>query len=108
MDSEQFHIFFLEEAKPFCVCTPKSIPFAYRDKLQAKLQLLQDQNIIAPEPTAWCTSIVVTPKKELIRSGSVWTYHTLTSMSGERDTNHSHPHRQWQTLHQTKQPFSPS
>ena len=64
MDDEQFHISLLEEAKPFCVRTPRSIHFANWHKLQAELQLLLDQNIIAPvtEPTAWCASIVVPPK----------------------------------------------
>ena len=52
-------------AKPFCVNTPRSVPFAYRDKLKAELDLLQSQQIIAPvtEATEWCIPIVVTPKK---------------------------------------------
>ena len=53
------------DAKPFCVRMPRTIPFAFRDKLKAELDLLQEQNIIAPvtEPTDWCAPIVVTPKK---------------------------------------------
>ena len=41
------------------------MPFAYRDKLKAELELLQQQGIIAPvtEATCWCAPIVVTPKK---------------------------------------------
>ena len=65
MEGEQFHISLTENAIPFCVKTPRSIPFAYRDKLKAELNLLQDQGIVAPvtEVTEWCAPIVVTPKK---------------------------------------------
>lgn len=65
MEGELFHIALTEDAKPFCVHTPRTIPYAFRDKLKAELQLLQEQNIIAPvtEPTEWCAPIVVTPKK---------------------------------------------
>ena len=43
----------VDNAKPFCVSTPRSIPFAYWDKLQAELDLLLAQGIIVPvtEPT---------------------------------------------------------
>ncbi|XP_065896213.1 uncharacterized protein [Dysidea avara] len=37
MDGEQFHIHLTSGAKPFCVTSPRSIPFAYRDKLAAEL-----------------------------------------------------------------------
>lgn len=65
MTGEKFHISLKGDAKPFCVNTPRSIPFIYRDKLKAELELLQNQDIIAPvtEPTEWCAPIVVTPKK---------------------------------------------
>ena len=41
--------FLTDDAKPFCVNTPRSIPFAYCDKLKAELDLLQSQHIIAPQ-----------------------------------------------------------
>ena len=65
MDGEKFHIYLMNNAKPFRVTSPHSIPFAYHDKLAAELELLQEQNIIAPvtKPTDWCAPIVVTPKK---------------------------------------------
>ena len=65
MKGEEFHISLTAHAKPFCVHTPRSVPFAYRDKLKAELDLLQSQRIIAPvtEATEWCAPIVVTPKK---------------------------------------------
>ena len=65
MEGEQFHISLTDDVKPFCVNTPRSIPFAYRDKLKAELDLLESQHIIAPvtAATEWCAPIVVTPKK---------------------------------------------
>ena len=65
MEGEEFHISLTTDAKPFCVNTPRSVPFAYRDKLQAELDLLQTQSIITSvtEATEWCAPIVVTPKK---------------------------------------------
>ena len=65
MDGERFHIALAENAIPFCVKTPRTVPFAYREKLKAELELLEQQGIIAPvtEPTRWCAPIVVTPKK---------------------------------------------
>ena len=69
MEGEQFHISLTDDVKPFCINTPRSIPFAYRDKLQAELDLLQSQHIIALVTTAteWCAPIVVTPKKDTDR-----------------------------------------
>ena len=71
MRGEQFHniISLLDDVKPFCVNTPRSIPFAYHEKLQAELHLLQSQQIIAPVTTTteWCAPIVVTPKKNTDR-----------------------------------------
>ena len=65
MTGEVFHISLKPDAKPFCVHTPRTVPYAFRDKLKAELVLLQEQNIIAPvtEPTEWCAPIVVTTKK---------------------------------------------
>ena len=65
MEGEKFSISLKEDAVPFCVKTPRSIPFAYRDKLKTELDLLQEQGIIAPVTQAmeWCAPIVVAPKK---------------------------------------------
>ncbi len=65
MEGEQFHISLTDEAKPFCVKTPRAIAFVYRDKLKSELATLQEQGIITPmtHPTEWCAPIVVTPKK---------------------------------------------
>ena len=65
MEGEKFHISLTPGVSLFCVKTPRTVPFAYRDKLKTELDLLQDQGIIAPvtEVTEWCAPIVVTPKK---------------------------------------------
>ena len=65
MEGEKFSISLKEDAVPFCVKPPRSIPFAYRDKLKTELDLLQEQGIIAPvtQATEWCAPIVVAPKK---------------------------------------------
>ena len=66
MEGESFRIELTDDAKPFCVKTPRAIPFAYREKLRSELETLQNQNIITPvtHPTEWCAPIVVTPKKD--------------------------------------------
>ena len=65
MQGEKFCIALTKEAKPFCVTTPRTIPFAYQEKLRQEIDLLVDQGIITPvtEPSAWCAPIVVAPKK---------------------------------------------
>jgi len=61
MQGEEFHIAIAKTSKRFCVHTPHTILFAYRNKLN----ILESQNIITPvtEATTWCAPIVVTPKK---------------------------------------------
>ena len=65
MKGEQFHIALIDNVKPFGVKTSRNIPYAYREKLKAKLQSLEEQGIITPisYPTEWCTPIIVAPKK---------------------------------------------
>ena len=69
MHGETFTISLKEGAEPFCVKTPRSVPFVYREKLKKELDLLQQQGIIEPvtEATEWCTPIVVMPKKDTDR-----------------------------------------
>ena len=69
MEGEKFHISLRPDAKPFCVNTPQSIPFAYLNKLKDEIDLLLAENIImeVTEATEWCAPIVVTPKKSCDR-----------------------------------------
>ena len=63
IDGEKFRINLIDNATPFYVSAPRTIPYAYRDKV--KLETLQSQGIIerVTEPTDWCAPIVVAPKK---------------------------------------------
>lgn len=65
MPGEIFYISLTSDAQPFCITTPRTITFAYRDKLKRKIDLLVEQKVITPvtEPTEWCAPIVVKPKK---------------------------------------------
>ena len=59
------YISLTNNARPFCVTTPRTVPLAYREKLQKEIDLLVRQGIIAPvtDPTEWCAPIVVALKK---------------------------------------------
>ena len=65
MKGEKFTISLMDKAVPFCVKAPRTVPYAYREKLREELELLQEQGIIAPvtEVTEWCAHIIVAPKK---------------------------------------------
>ena len=65
MNGEKFRIHLKDDARPFCVNAPRTIPYAFRDKVQKELKTLQEQGIIEPitAPTEWCAPIVVAPKK---------------------------------------------
>ena len=99
MEGETFHIS-LKDAKPFCVNTPRSIPFAYRDKLKSELELLKTQGIITPvtEATDWCAPIVVTPKRTVTASECVWISPTSTDSYAVNDISQQHQRRLWPTL----------
>ena len=53
MPGEKFHISLTQGARPFCVTTPRTIPFAYCEKLKQEIDLLVTQGVITPvtEPT---------------------------------------------------------
>ena len=65
MEGEEFHIYLTDDARSFCVSTPRSISYTYHDKLKTELDVLKSHNIITPvtKATDWCTPIVVAPKK---------------------------------------------
>ena len=65
MKGEKFTIKLREDAKPFAIKTPRTVPYAYRDPLQKLLKKMVAEGVIAPvtEPTEWCAPSVVTAKK---------------------------------------------
>ena len=65
MPGEIFKIVLTADAKPFCVNTPRTLPYAFMGPTKEELDLLESQGIIAKqtEPTDWCAPVVVTRKK---------------------------------------------
>lgn len=65
MPGEIFKIVLTEDAKPFCISTPRTIPYAYLGPTKDELELLESQGIISKqtESTDWCAPIVVARKK---------------------------------------------
>ncbi len=65
MPGEKFRIELMDNAVPFCVRAPRTIPKAYQDKLREELDEYLKLKIIAPQtkPTDWCHPIAVTLKK---------------------------------------------
>ena len=108
MEGESFHIELTEEAKPFCVKTPRAIPYACREKLKAELETLEAQGIITPvtHPTEWCAPIVVTPKKD---SGDIRMCVDLSHLNRyvKRERYHSATLKQLQTSPQNEHKSSP-
>ena len=66
MNGELFKINLRDDAKPFCISAPRSIPYTSRDKVKKELDSLLSQEIIEPVtcPTEWCAPIVISPKKK--------------------------------------------
>ena len=65
MPGEEFTIHLREDARPFCVTTPRRVPLSLREPLKAELDRLEAEGVIrrVTTPTEWCAPIVVTPKK---------------------------------------------
>ena len=66
MPGEKFKIVLTDDAKPFCIHTPRTIPFPFREKLKELLDALLEAGIIAPqtEPTDWCAPIGISSISE--------------------------------------------
>ena len=64
MDGEKFRTNLTDNATPFCVSAPRTIPYAYRDKVKLELETLRSRGIIEPvtEPTDWCAPAVAPQK----------------------------------------------
>ena len=70
-----------ENVETFAICTTRSFPFAWRDKVKANFDQMPRQGIVKPlgdVPTRWCHPLVVVPKPR----GAyvfVWTAHVSTN-----------------------------
>ena len=66
MPGEEYRIVLTDDAKPFCVSTPRTVPLPLMQPLKDELDLLEDMNIIGSvtEPTDWCSPISIAMKKD--------------------------------------------
>ena len=66
MPGEEYRIVLTDDAKPFCVSTPRTVPLPLMQPLKDELDLLEDMNIIrsVTEPTDWCSPISIAMKKD--------------------------------------------
>jgi hypothetical protein len=65
MDCAPFQIHLKDDAKPHAISVARNVPIAYRDALKRELLRMESMGIISryDEPSAWCSPIVVVPKK---------------------------------------------
>ena len=65
MKGKSFKILLKDETQSFCVTAPRTIPFAYMDKVKDESDTLQSQGNFDPisDPTEWCAPIAGAPKK---------------------------------------------
>ena len=68
-----------EHAKLFSIATPRRLPLPMKEKVEAELKRMQEDDIIRPvtTPTDWCAPIVVVPKS----NGSVRICVDLTKLN---------------------------
>ena len=67
MTGPPMRIHLRDDAQPFAVHTPRLIPFAYREAVQAELDSMVAQGVIAPvgdDPSPWCHPMVVVQKAD--------------------------------------------
>ena len=60
----EVHITLQPDAKPFCIYTPRKIPYPLLPKVKQELDSMLEQGVISPvtAPTAWCSALVPVPK----------------------------------------------
>jgi len=65
MSGDPMEIQLHPDAKPFCLTTARTLPYAFRDKVKTQLDDMVAKGIIQPvtEPTEWCHPIVAVAKK---------------------------------------------
>ena len=62
---ESYEIKLKQDTQPFALITPRSVPLPLRKKVEEELARMESLNVISrvDEPTQWCTSMVVVPKR---------------------------------------------
>ena len=62
---ESYEIRLKQDAKPFALFTPRSVPLPLRKKVEDELARMESLNVISrvDEPTPWCAAMVVVPKR---------------------------------------------
>ena len=62
---DEYEIKLKQNAKPFSLYTPKSIPIPLRAKVKKELERMESMGVISKvdEPTPWCAGMVAVPKK---------------------------------------------
>ncbi len=58
---EEYKIQVKDDANPYCLYTPRRIPFALRKQVKEELQRMESLGVISPvsTPTPWCSCMVV-------------------------------------------------
>ncbi len=58
---EEYKIQVKDDAKPYCLYTPRRIPFALRKQVKEEHQRMESLGVISPvsTPTTWCSGMVV-------------------------------------------------
>ena len=67
MDTEPIRIHLKDEAKPFCLTAPRTVPLAQRDAVEAEIDKMVRLGVAEPmgdEPSEWCHPLVIEKKKE--------------------------------------------
>lgn len=66
MEGEPMKIHLSDEAQPFSVHTPRSIPYAWREQVKTEIDDMIQKGIIKKidEPTEWCHPLVVVQKSK--------------------------------------------
>ena len=83
-----FEIHLKPDAKPYCLYTPRKVPFSLQDKVKEELTQMESLGVISKveEPTSWCAGMVVVPKKSGDVTGFVLTSNHSIRMFLEKFT----------------------
>ena len=62
---ESYEIKLKQDAQPFALFTPRSVPLPLRKKVEEELARMESLDVISrvDEPTQWCAAMVAVPKR---------------------------------------------